>query len=101
MSGGIYPRDPATKEIPKTIEEQVLRIFKNIELVIQKAGGTVEDIIKVDFGVIDMAYRPLINDEWQRMFSDEASRPVRHVVPESHLPSPALIRCEIVAVLTK
>jgi 2-iminobutanoate/2-iminopropanoate deaminase len=99
MSGGIYPRDPATKLIHESIEEQVVRIFKNIDLVIREAGGTVEDIIKVDFGVSDMAFRPLINDEWVRMFPDETSRPVRHVVPESHLPAPALVRCEIVAVL--
>lgn len=99
MSGGIYGRDPATGQIPPTPEAQVTRMFKNIELVIEEAGGTTDHIIKVDIGVADMAYRELINVEWQRMFPLAESRPARHVVPQSHLPAPALVRCEITAVL--
>jgi enamine deaminase RidA (YjgF/YER057c/UK114 family) len=99
MSGGIYARDPATGQVPSTPAEQVVRMFKNIELVIGQAGGTTDDIIKVDIGVTDMAYRELINVEWKRMFPNPESRPARHVVPQGHLPSWAFVRCEITAIL--
>ena len=101
MSGGIYGRDPATRELPEGAPAQVRQMFANIEAVMHAAGAGVGDIVKVEFDVADMALRGLVNEAWGAMFPDADSRPARHVVPAIHLPEGAHVRCEIFAVLNR
>lgn len=99
MSGGIYGRNPATRELAADAAGQIHQLFGNIRTVMQAAGGSTADIIKVEFDVADMALRGEINQAWADMFPDADSRPARHVVPASHLPDGAFVRCEFYAVL--
>jgi enamine deaminase RidA (YjgF/YER057c/UK114 family) len=99
MSGGIYGRDRVAGAVPDDVDEQIRLMFENIEAVMNAAGGTARDIIKVAFDVASMDLRPRVDEAWLAMFPDARSRPARHVVPATHLPSPAVVRCELYAVL--
>ncbi len=99
MSGGIYGRDRQAGEVPASSDEQIRLMFENVEAVLSAAGADPGDVIKVEFDVAAMELRPAIDRAWLAMFPDPASRPARHVVPATHLPAPAVVRCEFYAVI--
>lgn len=45
--------DPVTKEQPDNMYEQAMRAFKTVEEIVQKAGGTKDDIIKLDIYITE------------------------------------------------
>ena len=99
MSSVISGRDPETKTAPPDLEGQIVNVFKQIKLCVEAAGGTVEDIIKVNFWVKDPATgRKALNGEWTKMFPDENSRPARHTLS---LPAnaPNHLTCDFIAVI--
>ena len=64
-----------------------------------EAGGTVDDIVKVNFWMKDPATdRKALNGEWAAMFPDAESRPARHTLS---LPPDAAahVTCDFVAVI--
>jgi enamine deaminase RidA (YjgF/YER057c/UK114 family) len=99
ISSVIGGANPGTRELPPTLEQQIVNVFGYIRHDIEAAGGTVDDIIKVTFWVKDPAkQRAALNDQWVRMFPDPAARPARHT---QSLPadSRALIQADFIAVL--
>lgn len=99
MSSVIGGADPATRELPASLEEQVANVFRCIRHDIEAAGGTLDDIIKVTFWVKDpLTQRAALNAEWVRAFPDPESRPARHTLT---LPagSRALVQADFTAVL--
>jgi 2-iminobutanoate/2-iminopropanoate deaminase len=100
MSSVIGGSNPGTRELPPTLEAQVANVFGYIRAAIAAAGGTPENIVKIDFFVKDPAtQREALNAEWVRMFPDPNSRPARHTQP---LPadSRAQVQASFVAVLS-
>jgi 2-iminobutanoate/2-iminopropanoate deaminase len=53
MSSVIGPRDPATGKTPETLEEQVKNLFLQLSAAIKAAGGTPDDILKIEFWAKD------------------------------------------------
>lgn len=98
VSGGISPTDPATGVTPDDADGQVAQAFANIRLVVEAAGGTTADIVKVTVFVADKSIRPVIDKYWTEMFPDRASRPARHVLSADQ-PGSRLLLLEITAVL--
>ena len=99
MSSVIGGTNPGTRELPPTLEQQVANVFGYIRHDIEAAGGTVDDIIKVNFWVKDPAVgRKMLNGEWSKMFPDPASRPARHTLA---LPAnnPNHVTCDFTAVI--
>ena len=98
VTGAISGTDPATGKVPEDLDAQCRQMFANVRRVIETAGGTPDDIIKMTFWMKDPTTgRAALNDEWLKMFPDAASRPARHTMalgPESN----ALVTCEFVAV---
>lgn len=86
---GVTPADP---------DEQIKQVFRNIQRIVEKAGGTVADIAKLDVKLRDMSHRPLVNRYWLEMFPDEHDRPARHTTRDD-LPGSLIIQVEIIAVL--
>ncbi len=99
MSSGIFPKDPATGQAPSEVEQQSELLFANIRRVVEAAGGTTEDIIKVTLWVKDKSAKEFLNHEWLKMFPDPHSRPARHTFSYQDIPNGMLVQCEIVAVL--
>jgi enamine deaminase RidA (YjgF/YER057c/UK114 family) len=99
MSSSISGVNPATGQLPASIEEQCAMMFGNIKLLIEAAGGTPEDILKVTVWLKDRSNRPIVNQGWVKMFPDPKSRPVRHTFANPDLPTGKLVECEFTAVL--
>jgi enamine deaminase RidA (YjgF/YER057c/UK114 family) len=100
MSSVIGPSNPGTRDVPATLAEQVANLFTHLRAAITAAGGTPDDILKIDFWAKDLgAGREALNVEWVKMFPDPNARPARHTNP---LPadSRAMVQCAFTAVLS-
>jgi enamine deaminase RidA (YjgF/YER057c/UK114 family) len=99
MSSVISGRDPATGTMPPELDAQVANVFRQIRLCVEAAGGTVDDIVKVNFWMKDPATgRKALNGEWSAMFPDADSRPARHTLALG-ANNPNHVTCEFVAVI--
>lgn len=78
VSGGIMGADPATGKTPEDGAEQVRLAFQNLQAFMTAAGGSVDDIAKVEVLLADNSLRGNVNEEWIKLFPDEHSRPARH-----------------------
>jgi enamine deaminase RidA (YjgF/YER057c/UK114 family) len=101
VTSGIFGKNPDTGGIPPEIEMQCRNMFENIQRILTAANGTTDDIIKMTVWVKDKSIKNHVNVEWLKMFPDEDSRPVRHSITYQDLPAPALVQCEIMAILGK
>ena len=99
MSGSIIPRDNKGK-MPETLDEQCALMFRYVREVMQKAGGTTDDIIKVSVAMKDASNREVLNKHWTALFPDAAARPARHT-EQKDLAHGLLIQCDIVGVIDR
>jgi len=97
-SGSIFGTDPATGKIPPGIENQSRLLFENVRRIVEAAGGTTENILKITVYLRDKALRQQINKEWVAMFPDEHSRPARHSFQTDDMAEGVLVSCDILAV---
>lgn len=97
FSGAITGKDPETKSFPESLDAQVANAFGHIRALMAAAGGSTDDIVKLNVHLVDARDREALNREWLEMFPDPASRPARHVSGAELSPG-ALINCELVAV---
>ena len=85
--------------MPPDLAGQVVNIFKQIRLCVEAAGGSVDDIIKIKFWMKQPSTgRAALNDEWVKMFPDEAARPARHTL-QLGADSPNHVTCDFTAVI--
>ena len=99
MSSIMNGTEPGTRTAPPDLAGQVTNIFRHIRLCVEAGGGTVDDIIKINFWMKQPSTgRAALNDEWVKMFPDEASRPARHTLSLS-ADSPHQVTCDFTAVI--
>ena len=99
MSSGIFGMEPETRKTPPDIESQCRLMFANIRRVMDAAGGSVDDIIKMVVWAKDKIFKEALNKEWLAMFPDPHSRPARHTMLYNGFSGNTLIQCDIIAVL--
>jgi 2-iminobutanoate/2-iminopropanoate deaminase len=99
VSGAISGSDPATGTVPEDLDAQCRQMFANVRRVITAAGGTPDDIIKMNMWITDRALRPILNKHWTEMFPDAASRPARHTLASTDFTPPMQIQCDLLAVI--
>lgn len=97
-SGVIHGRDSRTNTTPETVEGQCALMFRHMKDIVEAAGGTTDDILKISFYLRDPSNRDALNAEWLKMFPDEHSRPARHTQGLGE-DSPSLIQCDFMAVI--
>src|SRR4051812_3303134 len=73
MTSGIFGMDPETRKAPNDVEGQCHLMFKNIRRVMEAAGGSTDDIIKMIVWAKDKTYKEAMNKEWLEMFPDAHS----------------------------
>ena len=78
FSSAISGADADTGELPADAEAQAWNTFRNIQALVEAAGGTTDDIAKMSVSLRDAGTRKFINDAWLDMFPDEDNRPARH-----------------------
>ena len=98
-SGSIQGTDPATGRYGATLDEQSVLMFAHLQRIVEAAGGTLEDVIKVTVWMRDRANREPVNRVWLQLFPDAHSRPARHAIHAPNLDGEKLIECSFTAVL--
>jgi enamine deaminase RidA (YjgF/YER057c/UK114 family) len=101
MTGGIYGLDPATGKIPDDAAEQCRLMFANLRRVLEAAGATADDVVKVTVWLKHPSVRDVVNPRWLELFPDAKSRPARHTMQNEHMAANMLIQCDAVAVLPR
>ncbi len=96
--GVIMGRDTRSEAIPDTIEAQCAIMFAHVRDIVEAAGGTTNDIIKMNVWLKDPSDRSALNTEWTTMFPDAGSRPARHAFTLKG-ESIVMIQCDFMAVL--
>lgn len=99
MTGGVHGLDPETGKPEPDPVRQVALMFQHLEAIMRAAGGSMDDIVKLDVYASDRAIRATVNDRWVELFPDEAARPARHTFQYDHLPAGILVQCVATAVL--
>ena len=97
MTGIITGTDPRTGKLAETLEAQCANIFQHVRSIMAAAGGSTDDIIKINVFMADRSRRDVLNAEWIKMFPDPQSRPARHTA-QANLEGGQLIVCDITAV---
>jgi 2-iminobutanoate/2-iminopropanoate deaminase len=98
VSGVLIGRDPATGEMPPTLDAQCANVFALVRALMNAVGGTPDDIIKMTFWLAEYRDRDALNREWTAMFPDAATRPARQVMA-ARLDGGSLVQCDLSAIL--
>jgi len=99
-SGSIQGNDPATGKPAATVEAQCRFMLDNVRRIVEVAGGSTADIVKLTVWMKDRSQRPALNLPWLEMFPDPASRPARHAIVAPDLDMGKLIECSFTAWIT-
>jgi reactive intermediate/imine deaminase len=96
MSGQIG-LDPATMQMVEGIDAQVMRVFENLKAVAEAAGGTLNDAVKFNIYLTDLANFAKVNEVMAKYVAQPY--PARAAVGVKELPRGALIEAEAVLVI--
>ena len=96
LSGQI-PLDPGTMQLAEGFDNQVRRVFDNLKAVCEAAGGSLNELVKINVYLIDLGNFAKVN-EIMAIFFDEPY-PARAAVGVSALPRGAQVEIEAVMVL--
>jgi len=92
LSGQI-PLIPATMTvISEDFAEQTHQVFKNLVAVCEAAGGNINDMVKVNIFMMDLANFATVNEVMSQYF--EQPYPARAAVQVSRLPKDVLIEID-------
>lgn len=84
--------DPITMELVEGIEKQAHQVFKNLQAVVNAADGTLDDIVKLNIYLTDMANFATINQVMAEYFHEPY--PARAAVGVKELPKGALVEAD-------
>jgi enamine deaminase RidA (YjgF/YER057c/UK114 family) len=98
-SSALFGADPDTGVLPDRVEDEMAFLFDNVRAVLDAAGATTDDLLRMDVLLRESADRAIINEHWLAMFPDEADRPARHITVVANLPARAQL--QFIAVLAK
>ena len=95
---GCVPIDSDGELVPGDVQAQARQVFANISVVLDAAGGSFADIVKVTVFLIDVEDRQAVNLVRQEIFGD--TRPASTLVEVSRLAIPgARVEVEAVALI--
>ena len=94
MSGQI-PLDPASMElVAGGIENQIKRVFDNLSAVAEAAGGSLDNVVKLNIFLTDLACFPTVNEIMATYFNEPY--PARAAIGVASLPKGAQVEMDAV-----
>jgi reactive intermediate/imine deaminase len=67
---GQGPFNPATGKMPAGFEEQAVQTFENIKAIVEAAGATMADVVKVNVYLTDLNNFAKMNEVYKRYFQE-------------------------------
>ena len=96
LSGQI-PLDPRTMQLVDGIEAQITRVFDNLAAVANAAGGSLNDVVKLNVFLTDLAHFAKVNEIMAAYF--QAPYPARAAIGVAALPRGAQVEMDAIMVL--
>lgn len=96
MSGQI-PLDPKSMELVEGFEAQTVQVFENLKAVAEAAGGTFQNIVKLNIYLTDLGNFATVNEVMSRYF--QQPYPARAAIGIATLPKGAQVEMDAVMVL--
>lgn len=96
LSGQI-PLDPTNMELVSGIREQIIQVFENLQAVCVAAGGSLQDIVKLNIFLTDLANFALVNEIMAAYFKEPY--PARAAIGVASLPRGSLVEMDGIMVL--
>lgn len=84
--------DPSSMQMVEGIEAQVHRVFTNLKAVADAAGGSLNDVVKLNIFLTDLSHFALVNTIMAEYFSQPF--PARAAVGVASLPRGALVEAD-------
>lgn len=98
MSGQI-PLNPATMTLEEGIEAQIVRVFDNLQAVAEASGGTLNDAVKLNVFLTDLANFAKVNEIMARYFAEPY--PARAAIGVAALPRGSMVEMDAILHLGK
>jgi reactive intermediate/imine deaminase len=99
LSGQI-PLDPATMDLVEGgMEAQIRRVFDNLKAVASAAGGSLDDVAKLNVFLTDLTHFPLVNQVMAEYFSEPY--PARAAIGVAALPKGAEVEMDAILYLPR
>ncbi|HEX8961745.1 MAG TPA: RidA family protein [Rhodocyclaceae bacterium] len=96
MSGQIG-LDPATMQMVDGIDAQIVRVFENLKAVAEAAGASLDDAVKFNIYLTDLANFAKVNETMAKYVAQPY--PARAAVGVKELPRGALVEADAVLVV--
>ncbi|MBI6815055.1 RidA family protein [Pseudomonas syringae] len=96
MSGQI-PLDPSTMELVEGIEAQITQVFENLKSVAEAAGGSFNDIVKLNIFLTDLGHFAKVNELMSAYFTQPY--PARAAIGVAALPRGAQVEMDAILVI--
>ncbi|MDY3051740.1 MAG: RidA family protein [Ndongobacter sp.] len=96
ITSGQIPVNPETGEMPATIAEQTEQSCKNVQAIIEAAGGKMENVVKTTCFLSDIANFVPFNEVYAKYFT---SKPARSCVAVREIPKGAMVEIEAIVEL--
>lgn len=97
LSGQI-PLDPKSMRLSTgDMEAQIVQVFENLKAVCEAAGGSLQQIVKLNIFLIDLKHFALVNEVMARYF--QQPYPARAAVAVAALPKDAQVEMDGIMVI--
>ena len=97
LSGQIALDSATGQLVDGGIQPQAEQVFRNMRAVVEAAGGSLAQCVKLTLFLTDLAHFPMVNEIMQRHFAQPY--PARSTVGVASLPRGALFEAEAIVVL--
>ncbi|HVG24035.1 MAG TPA: RidA family protein [Thermoanaerobaculia bacterium] len=95
-TSGQIPLDPATGDlVGGSFEDQVHRVFKNLQAILTAAGSSFDRVVKATVYVTDLGNFGMLNSIYASYFGDH--KPARTTVEVPALPKGATVEIDLIA----
>lgn len=97
---GQIPLVPETMTLESgDMRAQIRRVFENLGAVAKASGGSLQDVVKLNVFLTDLAHFPLVNEVMAQYFREPY--PARAAVGVAALPKGAAVEMDAIMVLSK
>jgi len=90
--------EPATMEMADGLEAQIHRVFRNLTAVTVEAGGSLQDVVKLNIYLTDLDCFARVNEIMASYF--DPPYPARATIGVASLPRSALIEIDAIIVVS-
>ncbi|MFI4922941.1 MAG: RidA family protein [Burkholderiales bacterium] len=91
--------DPTSMQMVEGIDAQIVRVFENLKAVAQAADGSLDEVVKLNVYLTDLAHFTRVNEIMAKYFSEPY--PARAAVGVASLPRGALVEMDAILVIEK